>query len=77
MPRLTANPPKPTANAISGLPELILPAQLTEALGINKATLWRWNKSGNAPKRITVAGKVFYAREDVLIWLNAHKHMGA
>lgn len=74
MPRLTANPPKPNPTAISSLPEIILQSELIAALGVHKTTLWRWHKAGNGPKQITISGKVFYQREDVLAWLDANKH---
>jgi predicted DNA-binding transcriptional regulator AlpA len=77
MPRLSDSPPKPANNAISGLPELILPPQLATALGVHRTTLWRWIKAGNGPKRIVIGATVFFQKEDVLTWLAAHKHQGA
>jgi predicted DNA-binding transcriptional regulator AlpA len=62
--------------AISELPELIRPAQLAAALGVAKTTIWRWSKGGNGPKRIAIGGSVFFAREDISQWINAHKRDG-
>lgn len=76
MPRLSPNRQLPPPDAISKLPELVKPAQLTHALGINKTTLWRWCKAGNGPKRVAIGATVFFQREDVLAWLAKHKRTG-
>ncbi len=76
MPRLSQNRQLPAPDALSKLPELVKPAQLTHALGIAKSTLWRWCKAGIGPKRVAVGATVFFQREDVLVWLEKHKRAG-
>lgn len=49
--------------------KLITAQQLADELGVSLRTIYWWNQTGTAPKRIRVGVHVRYRRRDVDAWL--------
>ncbi len=56
-------------------PELLTPSQAAKLLAIGIRTLWRYSRSGQAPRPIKIGtgrnAPVHYRRADLLAWLDA------
>lgn len=56
-----------------GAIRLIRLPELLEILGVSEATIWRWEKRGQFPRRKRIFGNVSSWREDeVREWLDQH-----
>ena len=45
--------------------------ELAKELGVTRATIRRWKALGEAPTPTRIGRKVFYARKDVVGWLES------
>jgi excisionase family DNA binding protein len=63
----------PAASGI--LPELLTTRQAAELLQVGERTLWRWSRSGLAPKPIKIGrgrqGAVRFSRAALMAWISA------
>jgi predicted DNA-binding transcriptional regulator AlpA len=51
---------------------LLTPDQVSQALGVTRATLWNWQRRGNFIKPLRLSrGRVAYRVEDVEAWLDS------
>lgn len=57
------------------VPELLTPQQAAELLNIGQRTLWRYSRSGQAPRPIKIGAAknapVRYRRDVLLAWIDA------
>lgn len=53
----------------NALPPLLTTAQAARLVGCGERTLWRWSRSGIAPRPIHVGGAVRYRRDEYLSWI--------
>lgn len=64
---------KPKLNTGASM-KLIRPIQLAKLLGVSKSTLWRLEKSGELPKRVTISERIVGWKEsDIEEWLESRK----
>ncbi len=57
----------PTPNII---PELLTTKQVASLCNIGERTLWRWSRSGIAPKPVKIGGTaVRYRRDEYVDWI--------
>ena len=57
--------------------KIIRPTQLANQLGVSKSTLWRLEKSGELPKRVTISERIVGWREsDIEEWLEKKQNSG-
>jgi excisionase family DNA binding protein len=53
-------------------PVLLTTKQAADLVNCGERTLWRWSRSGIAPKPVTIGGTlVRYRRDELLAWINA------
>lgn len=53
--------------------ELLTPAEVAAQLGVTPHTLLRWHNQRVGPARIKVGKQVFYRRQALFAWLQAHE----
>ncbi|OAN61023.1 transcriptional regulator [Balneola sp. EhC07] len=57
--------------------KILRPTQLANQLGVSKSTLWRLEKSGELPKRITISERIVGWKEsDIEEWLEEKQNSG-
>ncbi len=54
-------------------PELLTTKQAAELCGVGERSLWRWSRSGQAPRPVKIGdgkrGAVRYRRSDLMAWI--------
>ncbi len=57
------------------VPELLTTAEAARLVNVGERTLWRWSRSGIAPRPIKIGagktGAVRYRRSEYLAWISA------
>ena len=56
------------------VPELLKTKQAAQLLNVGERTLWRWSRSGNAPRPVKIGeskgAAVRYRKSEVLDWID-------
>jgi predicted DNA-binding transcriptional regulator AlpA len=65
----------PAVEASGIVPELLTTRQAAELCGVGQRTLWRWSRSGMAPRPLKIGtgkqGAVRYSRRAIMEWVAA------
>ena len=62
---LNATEQKPPNSIAENLKEILSVKEVCELLGINRTTLWTWEKKGTV-KSVGIEGRKFFKRSDIL-----------
>jgi prophage regulatory protein len=49
---------------------LISRRQIRKLIDVSDMTLWRWEQAGTFPRHLTINGRNYWRRSDVLAWLD-------
>lgn len=49
--------------------ELLTTAEAAALLNVGERTLWRWSRSGQAPRPVKIGGVVRYRRGEYMAWI--------